>query len=50
MVLVFLEWLEEHEDVFQVGETEVESTQNAVHETEHLGGIAHVEGHEGVLE
>jgi hypothetical protein len=41
----------ENEDVTQVGETEIESPQNIVHEAlDHLGGVAQAEGYEGKLE
>jgi hypothetical protein len=39
------------EDVIQVGEAEVESSQNVFCEAlEHLGGFAQAKGHEGELE
>jgi hypothetical protein len=50
MLLVFLERPREDEDV-QVGETEIETPQNVVHEAlERLGGFAQTEEHEGELE
>jgi hypothetical protein len=51
MLLVLLEGPGKDEDVLQVGETEVESPQNVVHEAlERLGGAAQAEGHEVELE
>jgi hypothetical protein len=50
MLFVLHERPGEKEDV-QVGETEVESPQNVVHETlERLGGVVQGERHEGELE
>jgi hypothetical protein len=41
----------EDEDIIQVGEAEVESSLNVVHESlERLGGVAQAEGHERELE
>jgi hypothetical protein len=49
--LVLLERPGEDEDVVQVGEAEVESSQNVVHKAlKHMGGVAQAEGHEGELE
>jgi hypothetical protein len=49
-LLVLRERPGEDEDV-QVGEVEVESSQNVVHEAlTHLGGVAQAEGHEGEIE
>jgi hypothetical protein len=42
---------EENEDIIQIGETEVHSPQNVVHEAQNrLGGVAKAEEHEGELE
>jgi hypothetical protein len=50
VLLVLLERPREDEDVVHVGEAEVESSQNVVHEAlERLGGVSQAEGHEGEL-
>jgi hypothetical protein len=51
MLLVLLGGSRENEDVVQVCEAEVESSQHLVHEPlERLSGVAQPEGHEGKLE
>jgi hypothetical protein len=51
MLYVLLERPGEDEDVIQVCEAEVESSQNVFHKAlKHLGGVAQAEGHEGELE
>jgi hypothetical protein len=45
-MLVFLRGPGEDEDIIQVGEAEVESSYDVVHEAlESLGGVAQAEGH-----
>jgi hypothetical protein len=51
MLHVFLEWPGEDKNDVQVGESEVESLRNVVHEAlEGLGGVAQAEGQKRELE